>query len=141
MIKYSTSQFCEPGSIENEIIGYMVDLWHEYGVISCRAILHLPKIDRDIRFWFFDSILVIPDLEFSYKIAYKLSFASMFNFFKHHPRISCDMAAAIAATVIVMETVVNRECEHWDMTTNLAVCNEEIMDYAYYKKDDNPLPF
>ena len=140
MIKYSTSQFNESELPTDVIIGFMVELRNEYGNISCRTILNLPEGEKDIRLWFYDSIIAIPDLKVCFKIPGTLTYTGIIDVISNDSAVGLVMASALAATVMVMESVVNRECEHWDMTVNLAECNDSVGDYHFGELEDD-LPF
>jgi len=140
MIKYTTSQFNEPELPTDVITGYMVELRNEYGNISCRTILNLPEGEKDIRLWFYDSVIAIPDLKICFKIPGTLTYARIIDVISEESVFGLVMASALAATVMVMDSVVSRECEHWDMSVNLAECINSV-DYYYLEESDDDFPF
>ena len=140
MIKYTTSQFNEPELPTDVITGYMVELRNEYGNISCRTILNLPEGEKDIRLWFYDSVIAIPDLKICFKIPGSLSYAGIIDVVSKESTFGFVMASALAATVMIMDLVVSRECEHWDMSVNLAEHINSAENY-YINESDEDFPF
>ena len=140
MIQY-TIHLSETGLSGGEIVGFMVDLWNEFGNISCRTILNLPDGQRDMHFWFYADVVAIPDLKISFRTPKPLTHQSIFKLISQEPTSHTSMAAALAATVMVMDLVTDRECEHWDGTTNLAECCNTTMDFDFDNKEEDLLPF
>jgi hypothetical protein len=115
----------------------MIDLWHDYGTISCRTLLLLPDGVQDIKIWIVDGIVAIPDIDLSFRQSDAgCSRKSVIKLIRKKTHISISMAAALAASIDVMEYTVNREREHFDMTTNLAAIGHRS---AYHCVDDDTL--
>ena len=141
MIKYTASQFYGPDTTDDEVTGFMVELWNDYGNISCRTILNLPDGEKDLRLWFYDSVVAIPDMRICFRTPRKLTYTGVFNIVREELSFEIPMSVALAATIMVMKTVIDCECGHFDINTNLAECTKEVMDYDYYMEDEAPLPF
>ena len=140
MIKYTTSQFNESELPADVIIGYMVELRNEYGNISCRTILNLPEGEKDIRLWFYDSVIAIPDLKICFKTPNNLTYAGIIDVINNESVIGLVMASALAATVMIMDSIVSRECGHWDMSVNLAECSDSASN-SFLNELEDDLPF
>jgi len=141
MIKYTTSQMSGSTLTADETTGFMIDLWHEYGIISCRTILVLPGHEADMQLWLYDSVAAIPDLKLCFRTPDKITYKGVLDVINVETAIKSPMSAALSATIMVMDSIARRECEHYDMNVNLAECCGDTIDFDWFKEDDDPLPF
>jgi len=137
MIKFSSQT--HGLDLPDDVTCYMLDLWNDFGTISCRTLFCLPEGECDMQLWIFNSVVAIPDIALSFRKPANPSPESIVHLIRKLAGASPSLAAALAATVVLMETVVDREREHFDMTTNLAdIPNAAINHFILADADDLP---
>ena len=118
MIKYS-SEFYGLG-LKTGVSCYMLDLYNAFGAISSRTLFCAPEGDHDIQIWIFGSVVAIPDIGLSFRKPSNCTPAGIESIIRRYSGSCASLSTALAATVAVMDRVVERECEFFDTNTNLA---------------------
>ena len=120
MIKYSSDM---PGLdiyCADSVICYMLDLFNEFGTISCRTLICLPEGERDLRLWAFGDVVAIPDIALAFNMPFDRSTQRAAAIIQKFSGLSFAFSAALATTVTVMDAVVENQSHHFDTDTNLA---------------------
>jgi len=138
MIKYSAEMpgldiFCADG-----VNCYMLDLFNEFGTISCRVLICLPEGERDLWLWAFRDVVAIPDIALAFRKPFGHSTQGIAAIIQKFSGLSSSFSAALAATVTVMDAVVKNESHHFDTDTNLADIGGFSLERLFRDLEDIP---